>query len=183
MGELSEQLRFILDLGVAVAVALIGGAIAVRLRQPAIVGYLLAGIVIGPATPGFVGDVERIAELADLGVVLLLFALGVEFSIRGLLDVRRVAIPGATIQILVTLVIGAVLMVGLGFGCARRSSSGRACRCRRPSSCSSRSSTAARWTASTARPPSAGRSSRTSRRSCSSSPCRRWPAVTSSARS
>jgi CPA2 family monovalent cation:H+ antiporter-2 len=115
LGDLSEQLRFILDLGVAVAVALIGGAIAVRLHQPAVLGYLLAGIVIGPATPGFVGDVERIAQLADLGVVLLLFALGVEFSIRGLLDVRRVAVPGATIQILLTLAIGAVLMVALGF--------------------------------------------------------------------
>ena len=113
--ELSDQLRFILDLGVAVAVALIGGAIAVRLRQPAVLGYLLAGILIGPATPGFVGDVDRIAELADLGVVLLLFALGVEFSIRGLIAVRRVAIPGATIQILVTLAVGMLLMVGLGF--------------------------------------------------------------------
>jgi CPA2 family monovalent cation:H+ antiporter-2 len=116
MGELSEPLRFILELGVAVAVALVGGAIAVRLKQPAVLGYLLAGIVIGPATPGFVGDVERISELADLGVVLLLFALGVEFSIRGLLDVRRVAIPGATLQIVITLAVGAALMVGLGFG-------------------------------------------------------------------
>ena len=105
--ELSDQLRFILDLGVAVAVALIGGAIAVRLRQPAVLGYLVAGIVIGPATPGFVGDVDRIAELADLGVVLLLFALGVEFSIRGLIAVRRVAIPGGTLQILLTLLDGA----------------------------------------------------------------------------
>ena len=115
LGELSEQLRFILDLGVAVAVALIGGAIAVRLRQPAVLGYLLAGILIGPATPGFVGDVDRIAELADLGVVLLLFALGVEFSIRGLIAVRRVAIPGATLQIVITLAVGTLLMVGLGF--------------------------------------------------------------------
>ncbi len=97
------------------AVALIGGAIAVRLRQPAVLGYLVAGIVIGPATPGFVGDVDRIAELADLGVVLLLFALGVEFSIRGLIAVRRVAIPGGTLQILLTLLVGAALMVGLGF--------------------------------------------------------------------
>ncbi|MEZ0240588.1 MAG: cation:proton antiporter [Chloroflexota bacterium] len=113
--ELSEQLRFILDLGVAVAVALIGGAIAVRLRQPAVLGYLLAGILIGPATPGFVGDVDRIAELADLGVVLLLFALGVEFSIRGLIAVRRVAIPGATLQIVITLAVGTLLMIGLGF--------------------------------------------------------------------
>ncbi len=115
VGELSGQLRFILDLGVAVAAALVGGAIAVRLRQPAVIGYLVAGIAIGPATPGFVGDVERIAVLADVGVVLLLFALGVEFSIRGLREVQRVAIPGGTLQVLVMLASGAALMVGLGF--------------------------------------------------------------------
>jgi len=115
MGELSEQLRFILDLGVAVAAALIGGAIAVRLRQPAVIGYLLAGIAIGPATPGFVGDVERIAVLAEVGVVLLLFALGVEFSIRGLREVQRVAIPGGTLQVLLMLAAGTLLMIGLGF--------------------------------------------------------------------
>lgn len=69
VGVLTEQLRFILDLGVAVAAALVGGAIAVRLRQPAVIGYLVAGIAIGPATPGFVGDVERIAVLADVGAV------------------------------------------------------------------------------------------------------------------
>lgn len=115
VGELSEQLRFILDLGVAVAAALVGGAIAVRLRQPAVIGYLAAGIVIGPATPGFVGDVERIAVLAEVGVVLLLFALGVEFSIRGLREVQRVAIPGGTLQVVVMLAAGTALMVGLGF--------------------------------------------------------------------
>jgi CPA2 family monovalent cation:H+ antiporter-2 len=114
LGELTPGLSFLLDLGVAVGVALIGGAIAVRLRQPAVVGYLIAGIVIGPATPGFVGDVERIAALADLGVVLLLFALGVEFSIRGLREVRRVAIPGGAAQIVLTLLIGAVVMVLVG---------------------------------------------------------------------
>jgi CPA2 family monovalent cation:H+ antiporter-2 len=108
------DLRFILDLGVAVAVALVGGMVAVRLRQPPIVGYLLAGIVIGPFTPGFVGDVDQISEFAELGVVLLLFALGVEFSLRELLPVRRVAIPGAIAQILVTAVAGAAIGIPLG---------------------------------------------------------------------
>jgi CPA2 family monovalent cation:H+ antiporter-2 len=112
--ELTEQLRFILDLGGAVAAAALGGAIAVRLRQPAILGYLLAGIVIGPFTPGFVGDVERIAVLADIGVVLLLFALGVEFSIHELRHVARVAIPGGIAQIVVVLGVGALVMFGLG---------------------------------------------------------------------
>ncbi|MBA2373444.1 MAG: cation:proton antiporter, partial [Chloroflexi bacterium] len=112
---LTEQLQFMLELGVAVGAALVGGAIAVRLRQPAIVGYLLAGIAIGPATPGFVGDVEQISVLADLGIVLLLFALGVEFSFRELREVARVALPGGAVQVLLTLAFGAAVMVGLGF--------------------------------------------------------------------
>ena len=112
--ELTEQLRFILDLGGAVAAALLGGVIAVRLRQPAIVGYLIAGIAIGPFTPGFVGDVERIAVLADVGVVLLLFALGVQFSIHELRDVGRVAIPGGIVQIILVLAAGTAVMFGLG---------------------------------------------------------------------
>ena len=108
------DLRFILDLGVAVAFALVGGMVAVRLRQPPIVGYLLAGIIIGPFTPGFVGDVDQISEFAELGVVLLLFALGVEFSIRELLPVRRVAVPGAIAQILITGIAGAAIGIPLG---------------------------------------------------------------------
>lgn len=112
--ELTEQLRFILDLGFAVAGALLAGAVAVRLRQPPIVGYLLAGIAIGPFTPGFVGDVERIAELADIGVILLLFALGVEFSIRELKDIRRIALPGGIAQIVIVLVVGAATMLLFG---------------------------------------------------------------------
>jgi monovalent cation:H+ antiporter-2, CPA2 family len=112
--HLTEQLRFILDLGAAVGAALLGGAIAVRLRQPAVVGYLLAGIVIGPFTPGFTGDVERIAVLADIGVILLLFALGVQFSIRELARVRRVALPGGVGQVALVLVIGAAASITLG---------------------------------------------------------------------
>ena len=108
--ELSEQVRFILDLGAAVGAALLGGAIAVRLRQPPIVGYLLAGVAIGPFTPGFVGDVEHIAVLADVGVVLLLFALGVQFSIHELREVQRVALPGGGLQV------AAILAAGTGAG-------------------------------------------------------------------
>jgi CPA2 family monovalent cation:H+ antiporter-2 len=112
--ELSEQLRFILDLGASIGAALVGGVIAVRLRQPAILGYLIAGMFIGPFTPGFVGDVERIAEFADLGVVLLLFALGIEFSLRELRAVARVAVPGALLQIGIVLVVGAGLSAVVG---------------------------------------------------------------------
>ena len=112
--ELTDQLRFILDLGVAIGAALVGGVISVRLGQPAILGYLLAGIAIGPFTPGFVGDVGRITELADLGVVLLLFALGIEFTLRELRAVARVALPGAILQIVIILVVGIGLSAGLG---------------------------------------------------------------------
>jgi CPA2 family monovalent cation:H+ antiporter-2 len=112
--ELTDQLRFILDLGVAIAMALILGVVAVRLGQPAILGYLIAGIVIGPFTPGFVGDAGAITELADLGVVLLLFALGIEFTLRELRAVARVAIPGALLQIAIILAVGTALPALLG---------------------------------------------------------------------
>ncbi len=105
---LGEELRFILNLGVAVLAALLGGAIATRLRQPTVVGYLVAGIVIGPFTPGFVGDQQQITTLADIGVVLLLFTIGVQFSIRELLAVRRLAIGAGILQIL-----GTTLIAGL----------------------------------------------------------------------
>ncbi len=113
---LTEQLEFILGLGGAVAAALVGGAVAIRLRQPAIVGYLLAGVLIGPFTPGFVGDVEQISALADVGVVLLLFALGVEFPLRELRVVARVALPGGIVQIALIVAAGMAVMVGLGSG-------------------------------------------------------------------
>ncbi|MCJ7709216.1 MAG: cation:proton antiporter, partial [Chloroflexi bacterium] len=113
---LAPELRFILDLGVAVALALVGGAVAVRLGQPPLVGYLAAGVIIGPFTPGFVGDAQQIGELAELGVVLLLFALGVEFSLRELARVRRVVVPGALAQILITAVAGAAVALPLGLG-------------------------------------------------------------------
>ena len=109
-----DDLRFIMDLGVAVALALVGGIIAVRLRQPPIVGYLLAGVVIGPFTPGFVGDTAQISELAEVGVVLLLFALGVEFSISKLAPVRRIAVPGAIIQVLIISVVAAGVGIPIG---------------------------------------------------------------------
>lgn len=113
--ELTEELSFILDLGVAILAALVAGAIAARLGQPPLVGYLVAGVAIGPFTPGFVGDVEHISTLAELGIVLLLFAIGVEFSLGELRRVRRVVVPGAIAQILVVTLVGALASVGLGF--------------------------------------------------------------------
>ena len=111
---LTPELRFILDLGVALALALVFGVLATRFGQPPIVGYLAAGVVIGPFTPGFVGDQEQIGQLAELGVVLLLFALGVEFSLHELRRVWRIAVPGAIAQIVITAVAGAAVVILLG---------------------------------------------------------------------
>jgi CPA2 family monovalent cation:H+ antiporter-2 len=111
---LSGEVRFLLDLGLAVVLALFGGALAVRIRQPPIVGYLLAGVLIGPFTPGYVSDVEQIGHLAELGVVLLLFALGVEFSLAELSRVRNVAVPGALIQVAVIALAAGVVAYGVG---------------------------------------------------------------------
>ncbi|MDQ1323841.1 MAG: monovalent cation:H+ antiporter-2, family [Chloroflexota bacterium] len=111
---LTPELRFILDLGVALALALVFGALATRFGQPPIVGYLAAGVVIGPFTPGFVGNQEQIGQLAELGVVLLLFALGVEFSLHELRRVWRIAVPGAIAQIVITAVAGAAVVILLG---------------------------------------------------------------------
>ena len=75
------------------------GFIAARLKLPALVGYLLAGIVIGPATPGFVADVEIAGQLAEIGVMLLMFGVGLHFSLQDLMSVRKIALPGALVQI------------------------------------------------------------------------------------
>src|SRR5919199_2258017 len=104
------ELHLILNVAVAVIVALVGGLLAHALRQPAIVGYLLAGIAIGPFTPGFIGDREQIAALAEVGVIFLMFALGIEFSLDELARVRGVALGGTTLQVLLTLFAG----IGLG---------------------------------------------------------------------
>src|SRR3546814_12858618 len=75
--------------------AFIGGFIASRLKLPPLVGYLLAGVAVGPFTPGFVGDAALANQLAEIGVILLMFGVGVHFSIKDLVSVRRIAIPGA----------------------------------------------------------------------------------------
>lgn len=95
-----EQLALLRDLGVAFALAFIGGALAQRLRQSPLVGYIAAGMVIGPFTPGFVGDPERVGALAEIGIIFLLFALGMEFSLESLGRLRRLALLGTVLQLL-----------------------------------------------------------------------------------
>ena len=87
-------------------IALILGFIAERLRVPALVGYLLAGILLGPATPGFVADAAIATQLSELGVMLLMFGVGLHFSLNDLLAVRRIAIPGAVAQMGLATILG-----------------------------------------------------------------------------
>lgn len=86
--------------------AFLFGLIAQRLRLPLLAGYLMAGVVIGPFTPGFVADQDLASELAELGVILLMFGVGLHFSLRDLLSVKAIAIPGAVVQIVATTVVG-----------------------------------------------------------------------------
>ncbi|MCZ8334612.1 MAG: cation:proton antiporter [Rhodobacteraceae bacterium] len=98
--------------------AFLFGLLAQRLRLPMIAGYLLAGIVIGPFTPGYVADQAIATELAELGVILLMFGVGLHFSLRDLLSVKNIAIPGAIGQILVATAagLGLALLMGWGLG-------------------------------------------------------------------
>ncbi|MDC8014805.1 YbaL family putative K(+) efflux transporter [Tahibacter soli] len=100
----------------AFVVAFVFGGLANRLRLPPLVGYLLAGVVIGPWTPGFVADQPLAAELAEIGVILLMFGVGLHFSLGDLLAVRRIAIPGAVVQIAAATAMGAALAWWLGWG-------------------------------------------------------------------
>lgn len=86
--------------------AFVGGFLASKAKLPPLVGYLLAGVAVGPFTPGFVADAKLAAELAEIGVILLMFGVGLHFSIKDLLAVRRVAIPGAIGQIAVATALG-----------------------------------------------------------------------------
>ncbi len=114
------RVEFIVDLVLAVASALLGGIVALRLRQPALVGYLLGGVVFGPHGLGLIHSAERIDAFAQVGVALLLFAIGVEFDLRTLTMVGRVAVGGGLLQIgLTTLVVAPVtLAFGASAGAA-----------------------------------------------------------------
>jgi len=87
--------------------AFFGGFLASRLRLPPLVGYLVAGVAVGPFTPGFVGDASLANQLAEIGVILLMFGVGLHFSIPDLMAVRRIAVPGALAQIAVAILLGA----------------------------------------------------------------------------
>jgi monovalent cation:H+ antiporter-2, CPA2 family len=94
-----HEIGLISTVAVGLAYALIGGYVAKRAGLPPLLGYLLAGIAVGPFTPGFVADARLAPQLAEIGVILLMFGVGMHFSLRDLLAVRNVAVPGALLQI------------------------------------------------------------------------------------
>lgn len=102
-------------LAVGFGLALVFGFAAHRLGLPTLVGYLLAGVVIGPHTPGLVADIGLAGQLAEIGVMLLMFGVGLHFSLNDLLSVRRIAVPGAIVQILVALSMGTALGMWWGW--------------------------------------------------------------------
>jgi CPA2 family monovalent cation:H+ antiporter-2 len=106
----------ITTIALGLSAAFIGGFVARRLRLPPIVGYLLAGVALGPFTPGLFADPGLATELAEIGVILLMFGVGIHFSFRDLLAVRGIAIPGAIVQITAATLLGIGLAVLLGWG-------------------------------------------------------------------
>jgi len=111
-----HDVSLIATIAAGFGLAMVFGFIAVRLRMPPLVGYLLAGVVIGPATPGFVADVGLARQLAEIGVMLLMFGVGLHFSLGDLLAVKRIAVPGALVQIAVATMLGAGIATLWGWG-------------------------------------------------------------------
>lgn len=112
---MDPKLHIVLLLTIGFAYAALFGALAVRFKLPAIMGYLVAGFLIGPYSPGFVVDLKTSEQLAEIGVVLMLFGVGMHFKVEDLLNVKRVAIPGALFQTLVSSIVGAYFVHAMGW--------------------------------------------------------------------
>lgn len=113
-----HDVELIILLAVGFSLALVFGYIAARLRLPPLMGYLIAGVIISPNTPGIVADIHLANQLAELGVMFLMFGVGMHFSLNDLMQVRRIALPGAVLQIAVAtlLGVGVSMMWGWSFG-------------------------------------------------------------------
>lgn len=112
---MQEDFRLIVDLVAVLAAAAGGGVIAALLRQPILLGYLVGGMVVGPAGLGLIKEVVQVETLAQLGVAFLLFALGVEFSLAELKKVRTIALGGGGLQIFLTVLVTALVSLGMGW--------------------------------------------------------------------
>ena len=110
-----HSVSLIHTIAAALGLALALGFLATRLRLPALVGYLLAGVAIGPFTPGFVADAAMASQLAEIGVMLLMFGVGLHFSLGDLLAVRKIAVPGAVVQMIVATALGTALATWWGW--------------------------------------------------------------------
>lgn len=127
---MDHNLTLITTIAAAFALALVFGLIAEKLKFPALIGYLFAGVLIGPSTPGFVADIEIASQLSEIGVMLLMFGVGLHFSIQDLMSVKRIALPGALVQMTLATLLGMLvahywgwsaghgLVFGLSLSCA-----------------------------------------------------------------
>jgi CPA2 family monovalent cation:H+ antiporter-2 len=104
-----HNIDLVTTIAVSFGLAMVLGFVAARLRMPPMIGYLLAGVLIGPFTPGFVADISLARQLADIGVMLLMFGIGLHFSLDDLLAVRRIAIPGALAQMSAATALGVAI--------------------------------------------------------------------------
>ena len=113
---MQAEIGFLVNLSVSLCLALVLALVAQRLRLSPIIGYLLAGIALGPHTPGFVADPKMAHDFAEIGVILLMFGVGLHCNFNDLLAVKRIAIPGFIVQILVALALGGMLAISFGVG-------------------------------------------------------------------
>lgn len=128
--RMEHNISLITTLAAGFGFALILGFLAERIKVPALMGYLVAGIIIGPGTPGFVADIHLASQLSEIGVMLLMFGVGLHFSLNDLLAVKRIAVPGAVVQMSLATVLGMLvawwwgwswgtgLIFGLSLSCA-----------------------------------------------------------------
>lgn len=105
----AHDMPLLTTIALGLSAAFICGMIAHKLKLPAIVGFLVAGIIIGPFTPGYIADAHVAEQLSEIGIVLLMFGVGLHFSLKDLMEVKRIAVPGAVVQIGVAIAMGAAV--------------------------------------------------------------------------
>jgi CPA2 family monovalent cation:H+ antiporter-2 len=110
-----HDISLIATIAASFGLAMVFGLVASHLKMPPLVGYLLAGIVVSPATPGYVADVSLAGQLAEIGIMLMMFGVGLHFSLNDLMSVRRIAVPGAIFQIAVATLMGVVVSTWWGW--------------------------------------------------------------------